>query len=62
MSISTTGLVWRRFYDDATAWPDGAYHEDVVVAVNGIVSSDDDLSAVSDEATLLVKLPDVEEC
>ena len=31
----TIGAVLKRFYDDETAWPDGAWHEDELLLVNG---------------------------
>ena len=33
--IKTLGAEFKRFYDDETAWPDGAWHEDELLLVNG---------------------------
>lgn len=33
--IKTNGSEYKRFYDDETAWPDGAWHEDELLIVNG---------------------------
>lgn len=33
--INTIGAEFKRFYDDETAWPDGAWHEDELLLVNG---------------------------
>lgn len=33
--IKTNGSEYKRFYDDETAWPDGAWHEDELLLVNG---------------------------
>jgi hypothetical protein len=47
MSVKTTGAEWNKFYSDKEAWPDGAWHEDEEILVNGNSPSDDlDLSAV----------------
>ena len=36
MATKTTGAEWSAFYDDKSSWPDGAWHEDEIVTVNGI--------------------------
>lgn len=33
--IKTIGTEYKRFYDDDTAWPDGAWHDDELLLVNG---------------------------
>ena len=33
--IKTNGAEFKRFYNDETAWPDGAWHEDELLLVNG---------------------------
>ena len=33
--IKTNGAEFKRFYNDETAWPDGAWHEDEMLLVNG---------------------------
>lgn len=35
MSIKTTGAEWKHFYKDPTFWPEGVWHEDEVITVNG---------------------------
>lgn len=34
-TVTTTGAIWNIFYVDKTAWPDGAYHDDTLLAING---------------------------
>jgi len=53
--VKVTGIEWNRFYADAEAWPDGAWHEDEEITVDGNAPPEDfDLSAVPDGATLTV--------
>jgi len=33
--IKTTGAEFKRFYSDDTAWPDGVWHDDECVHVDG---------------------------
>lgn len=33
--IKTTGAEFKRFYSDATTWPDDVWHDDECVHVNG---------------------------
>ncbi|MFA6354049.1 MAG: hypothetical protein WCW93_03905 [Candidatus Paceibacterota bacterium] len=33
--IKTTGLEFKRFYDDSEVWVDGAYHDDLELYING---------------------------
>jgi hypothetical protein len=54
--VKLTGSEWNRFYNDAGAWPDGAWHEDEEITVDGKTAGDDlDLSAVPDGAMLTVE-------
>lgn len=41
MTVKTTGAEFRRFYDDAAFWPEGAWHEDEEIEVDGAPISDD---------------------
>ena len=53
--VKVTGSEWKRFYADAEAWPDGAWHEDEDITVDGKTPGDDfDFSAVPDVAMLTV--------
>lgn len=51
--VKVTGGEWNRFYAEAEAWPDGAWHEDEEITIDGKALPDDfDLSAVPDAAIL----------
>ena len=53
--VKVTGSEWKRFYADKAAWPDGAWHEDEEVTVDGATPGDDfDFSEVQDSAMLTV--------
>lgn len=55
MTTKTTGAEWKRFYTDKTVWPDGAYHEDVVVHINGVHNPEASLEDVPDDAEILIE-------
>lgn len=55
MATKTTGAEWNRFYTDTTAWPDGWFHEDEEVTVNGVFDEDADLANVPDDAVITVR-------
>lgn len=55
MAIKTTGRMWKNFYADKTAWPDGAYHDDTVIRVNGVHDQDASLDEVADTAVIEVE-------
>lgn len=53
--VKVTGSEWKRFYADAEAWPEGAWHEDGEITIDGNAPPEDfDFSAVPDAATLTV--------
>lgn len=53
--VKVIGSEWNRFYADAEAWPDGAWHEDEEITIDGNAPPDDfDFSAVADGAMLTV--------
>ena len=53
--VKLTGSEWNRFYFDAEAWPDGAWHEGEEITMDGEMLGDDfDFSAVPDGAMLTV--------
>jgi hypothetical protein len=55
MSVRTNGAEWKRFYADPTFWPDGAYHEDEEITINGEAADwGVDLTAVADDAVMTV--------
>ena len=53
MSIKTTGLEFKAFYNDKAFWPDETedslvYHEDVSVSINGKDDDDFDIDTIKD--------------
>lgn len=51
--VKVTGSEWKRFYADADAWPDGAWHENEEITIDGNAPPEDfDFSAVEDGAKL----------
>lgn len=55
MAVKTVGAEWSRFYSDKEAWPEGAWHEDEDVTVNGARPGDDfDFSEVPNEAQMTI--------
>lgn len=55
MTTKTTGAEWKRFYADKTFWPDGHWHDDEYITVNGEEPPEDfDLGEVADNASLTI--------
>jgi|JI9StandDraft_1071089.scaffolds.fasta_scaffold144705_1 hypothetical protein len=61
MTARTNGAEFKAYYNDKKAWPDGWYHEDATITVNGadIDGADydggqDDLDVVDDDAILTI--------
>lgn len=41
MTVKTTGAEFKRFYFDEAYWPDGTWHEDEEIKVDGLPISED---------------------
>lgn len=41
MTVKTTGAEFKRFYFDEAYWPDGTWHEDEEIEVDGLPISED---------------------
>ena len=55
MMVKVTGSEWKRFYGDKETWPEGSWHEDEEITVDGEVPDDDfDLSEIPDSSMLRV--------
>ena len=54
-TIKTTGAVWNLFYADKTAWPEGAYHDDTLLAINGKEEPDGKLEKLPLDATVEIR-------
>lgn len=53
--VRVTGVEWKRFYADAGFWPDGAWHENERITVDGEEPGEDfDPSSVPDMAMIAV--------
>lgn len=52
--IKTTGAEFWRFYNDDKFWPDGAWHDDTLVKVNGEVIDDYEPKNIPDNAQVLI--------
>lgn len=46
MTVKIFGAEWKRFYSDPKFWPDGAWHDDVLLTVNGKDDSDGEIDLV----------------
>lgn len=56
MAVKMTGAEWNRFYADPEAWPDGRWHDDEEILVDGAYPGDDfDLSDVRADAAMTVR-------
>lgn len=53
--VTTTGAIWNLFYSDKTAWPDGTYHDDTLLAVNGKENPDGELERLPLDATVEIR-------
>lgn len=55
MAIKTTGAEWKKFYTDPDFWPDGTWHDDEEITVNGdVADADDNLEMIDDSAAVTV--------
>mgnify|MGYP006998740667 FL=1 len=55
MALKTNGAEFKRFYNDAAFWPEGAWHEDEDIEVNGSpLSEDSGIEEVPDDAVVKI--------
>ena len=55
MTVKTTGAEFKRFYFDDAYWPDGAWHEDEEIEVDGSpILEDAALEDVPDSAVMKI--------
>lgn len=54
-TVKTTGAIWNMFYADEKAWPDGASHEDTLLAINGKEDPDGELEKLPLDATVEIR-------
>ncbi len=55
--IKTNGKEFKAYYSDKQAWPDGAWHEDDGITVDGVPAyeNDMDLTKVQDNAKITIE-------
>ena len=55
--IKTTGAEFKAFYSDKTAWPEGAWHEEETITVDGEVDDDYDfdIEQIADAAKVTIE-------
>lgn len=55
MATKTTGAEFKMFYSDKAWWPDGVWHEDEEITIEGEPPADDfDLSEVADDVRMVL--------
>jgi hypothetical protein len=55
MTTKTTGAEWNAFYADDAYWPDGAWHDDEELTINGTVQGlDADLNNLPAAADVVI--------
>ena len=56
-TITTTGAEFKRYYNDETAWPEGAFHEDALIHVDKVAMGDDGIyiDEIADTAEVVIE-------
>ena len=56
-TITTTGAEFKRYYNDETAWPEGAFHEDLLIHVDKVAMGDDGIyiENIADTAEVVIE-------
>ena len=55
MTVKTTGAEFKRFYFDDAYWPDGTWHEDDEIEVDGLrISEDLAIEDIPDTASMRI--------
>lgn len=55
MAVKTTGAEFKRFYNDPEFWPEGAWHDDDLVLVDGVEQDDIDVDKIADAAKVTIQ-------
>ena len=56
MSVKTTGFEFKRFYFDPEWWPDGTWHDEEEVTIDGkVADGETDLGEVSDNSIMVIQ-------
>lgn len=54
-NVRTTGAIWNLFYADNTAWPNGAHHDDTLLAIGGKEAPDVEIENLPLDATVEIR-------
>lgn len=56
-TITTTGADFKRYYNDETVWPEGAFHEDALIHVDKVAMGDNGIyiDAIDDTAEVVIE-------
>lgn len=55
MTATTNGAEFKAYYNDKKAWPEGWWHEDNIITVDGIYDDgSSDLTAISDASIVTI--------
>lgn len=55
MTTKTTGEEFKRYYNDPVAWPEGWWHDDTLITVDGEDWSENDLNLMPDTAVVKIE-------
>lgn len=55
MAEKTTGAEFKKFYSDPVFWPDGVWHDDEVVLVDGVAQDDLDPDMIPDASKVVIE-------
>lgn len=53
--IKTTGAEFKAYYNDPSAWPEGCWHEDEELTIDGAEYDDWDIDTIKDTAQIKLK-------
>lgn len=54
MPVNTTGAELKAFYEDDSIWPEGAYHDEVMVSLDGVEMSDFDIELIPSDSKVKI--------
>lgn len=54
-TVKTTGAIWNLFYADKAAWPEGSFHDDTLLAINGKEDPDGELEKLPLDSTVEIR-------
>ena len=54
MPVKTNGEEFKKYYTDDSIWPDGTWHDDVLITVDGINDPGIDLCSIEDSAVVVI--------